>query len=177
MLHPYQWIIFYFCLYAIKMNFISLKTALIFCILKQMMDLTWPVLLSKPRIQHFLRSDRPSIPFGPLGFHLQKISPSFGNQHFATVLLRLSVRLRCDTRFKRRFTACSCVFKVITLVWPTNAIYFQTQLHALNARWKQLLQFKWTDIFISYNSGSQLGGRDTKNGGASGCWYSQYGLF
>jgi len=27
-----------------------------------------------------------------------------------------SVKLRCDSRFQRKFTACSCVFKVITSV-------------------------------------------------------------
>jgi len=34
-------------------------------------------------------------------------------------------KLRCDTRFQRAFTTCSCVFKVITLVWANKCNYFE----------------------------------------------------
>jgi hypothetical protein len=35
------------------------------------------------------------------------------------------VKLRCDSRFQRAFTACSCVFKVINLVWANQGNYFE----------------------------------------------------
>ncbi len=34
-------------------------------------------------------------------------------------------KLRCDNHFQRAFTACSCVFKVITLVWASQRNYFE----------------------------------------------------
>jgi len=35
------------------------------------------------------------------------------------------IKLRCDTRFQRAFTACSCIFKVITLVWANQHNLFE----------------------------------------------------
>jgi len=35
------------------------------------------------------------------------------------------VKLCCDCRFQRAFTACSCVFKVITLVGSNQGNYFE----------------------------------------------------
>jgi len=35
------------------------------------------------------------------------------------------VKLRCDSRFQRAFTACSCVFKVITLIGSNQGNYFE----------------------------------------------------
>jgi len=38
---------------------------------------------------------------------------------------KIHLKLRCDTRFQRAFTACVCVFKVITLVWANQRNYFE----------------------------------------------------
>jgi len=35
------------------------------------------------------------------------------------------IKLSCDSRFQRAFTPCSCVFKVITLVWANQGNYFE----------------------------------------------------
>jgi len=35
------------------------------------------------------------------------------------------IKLSCDSRFQRAFTACSCVFKVITLVWVNQRNFFK----------------------------------------------------
>jgi len=35
------------------------------------------------------------------------------------------LKLRCDSRFQRAFIACSCVFKVITLVWDNQGNFFE----------------------------------------------------
>ncbi len=37
----------------------------------------------------------------------------------------MGIKLRCDTRFQHAFTACSCVFKVITLVWANQRNFFK----------------------------------------------------
>jgi hypothetical protein len=37
----------------------------------------------------------------------------------------VSFKLRCDTRFQRAFTACSCVFEVITLISASQRNYFE----------------------------------------------------
>ncbi len=42
-----------------------------------------------------------------------------------TVKIFWSVKLRCDERFTHAFTACSCVFKGITLVSSIQGNYFQ----------------------------------------------------
>jgi len=52
----------------------------------------------------------------------------------------LTFKLSCDSRFQLAFTACSCVFKEITLVGSNHGNYFKTQLHAVNARWKRVSQ-------------------------------------
>ncbi len=35
------------------------------------------------------------------------------------------LKLRCDSRFQGAFTTCSCVFKVITLVWANQRNYLE----------------------------------------------------
>ncbi len=37
------------------------------------------------------------------------------------------VKLRCDERFTHAFTACSCVFKEITLVGSNQGNYFENE--------------------------------------------------
>jgi len=36
-------------------------------------------------------------------------------------------KLSCDSRFQRAFTACSCVFKVITLVSANQRNFFENE--------------------------------------------------
>jgi len=36
-----------------------------------------------------------------------------------------NLKLRCDSRFQRAFTACSGVFKVITLIGSNQGNYFE----------------------------------------------------
>jgi hypothetical protein len=43
-------------------------------------------------------------------------------------------KLSCDSRFQSVFSACICVFKVITLVGQTGVFTLKTQIHAVNAR-------------------------------------------
>jgi len=35
------------------------------------------------------------------------------------------IKLSCDIRFQRAFTACSCIFKVIALVWANQRNFFE----------------------------------------------------
>jgi len=35
-------------------------------------------------------------------------------------------KLRCDTRFQHAFTACSCIFKKITLVGSNQSYFFES---------------------------------------------------
>ncbi len=46
----------------------------------------------------------------------------------------LWVKLRCDTRFQHAFTACSCVFKVITMVWANQRNSFENTTAACSKR-------------------------------------------
>jgi len=39
--------------------------------------------------------------------------------------LEPSIKLRCDSRFQRALTACSCVFKVYTLIGSNQGKYFE----------------------------------------------------
>jgi len=39
--------------------------------------------------------------------------------------LSVSLKLSCDSRFQRAYTACCCVFKVITLAWANQGNYFE----------------------------------------------------
>jgi len=39
--------------------------------------------------------------------------------------LHQCLKLRCDERFTNAFTACSCVFKEITLVWANQGNFFE----------------------------------------------------
>ena len=41
------------------------------------------------------------------------------------ILQNETLKLRCDSRFQRAFTACSCVFKVITLIGSNQGNYFE----------------------------------------------------
>jgi len=38
-----------------------------------------------------------------------------------------SIKLRCDERFAHEFTACRCVFEVITLVWANQGNYYKNR--------------------------------------------------
>jgi hypothetical protein len=53
--------------------------------------------------------------FSQVYFPKNSLSPPFS----------LSLRLSCDSRFQRAFTACSCVFKEITLVGSNQGNYFE----------------------------------------------------
>jgi len=44
------------------------------------------------------------------------------NEDFLTLM---QFKLRCDSRFQRAFTGCSCVFKVITLIGSNQGNYFE----------------------------------------------------
>ncbi len=40
-------------------------------------------------------------------------------------VLETKLKLRCDSRFQRALTACSCVFKVITLIGSNQGNFFE----------------------------------------------------
>jgi len=66
------------------------------------------------------------------------------------------VKLHCNTRFQRAFTACGCVFKVINLVLSKQRNYwkpYRLPLHAVNACWKRV---RMTNAFAELFSGSEL---------------------
>jgi len=44
---------------------------------------------------------------------------------FILMIARKTFKLSCDRRFQRAFTAGSCVFKVITLVWANQRNFFE----------------------------------------------------
>jgi len=54
----------------------------------------------------------------------QLSNDNFINANFQEV----NVNLSCDIRFQRAFTACSCVFKVISLVWDNQDNYFENSI-------------------------------------------------
>ncbi len=60
------------------------------------------------------------------------------------------LNLRCDSRFQPAFTACNCVFKVITLIW-------------VNAPWKRLSQRSLNFVFI-FNSNLPVDGLRVRGG-------------
>jgi len=81
-----------------------------------------------------------SIQYFPLRFGLfeeivdkfvtvNKIHFTFVSHSFDFFVLKRvyfnSVKLRCDERFTHAFTACSCVFKEITLVGSNQGNYFE----------------------------------------------------
>ncbi len=37
----------------------------------------------------------------------------------------MNLKLLCNSRFQRAFTACSCIFKVITLIGSNQGNYFE----------------------------------------------------
>jgi len=41
------------------------------------------------------------------------------------IVLNFLLKLRCNTRFQRAFTACGCFYKVITLVGSNQGNYFE----------------------------------------------------
>jgi len=41
------------------------------------------------------------------------------------ISVAFELKLSCDSRFQRAFTAYSCVFKVITLVWSNQRNFFE----------------------------------------------------
>jgi len=44
------------------------------------------------------------------------------------ILFESLFKLRCDERFTHAFTAWSCFFKVITLVWDNQGNYFENAI-------------------------------------------------
>ncbi len=66
---------------------------------------------------------------------------------FFSFITYLSVKLRCDERFTHAFTACICVFKVITLAWANQRNFFEMQLHAVNACVKRSSQRSFSRRF------------------------------
>jgi len=51
----------------------------------------------------------------------------FENESTLFTLLQANFKLRCDMHFQCAFTACGCVFKVITLVWANQSNYFENE--------------------------------------------------
>ncbi len=66
--------------------------------------------------------------------------------------LGCSLKLLCDSRFQRAFTACSCVAfsKKLPLFEPTNVITLKMQLHAVNACVKRSSQRSFSDSIGEY---------------------------
>jgi len=66
-----------------------------------------------------------------------KLVPFFGN----------CIKLRCDSRFQRAFTACTCVFKVITLIGSNQGDYFENATACSKRTLKKTvatrLYYKW----------------------------------
>ncbi len=63
------------------------------------------------------------------------------------------LKLSCDSRFQRAFTACSCVFKVIALVWANQRNFFENATTCSKRMRKtlvatQLKIVKW--LFLSF---------------------------
>jgi len=55
------------------------------------------------------------------------------------ISIDIQVKLRCDERFQNAFTACSCVFKVITLVWANQRNFFENTTTCSKRMWKTLV--------------------------------------
>jgi len=58
------------------------------------------------------------------------------------------LKLRCDERFTHVFTARGCVFNKIRWLDQTKVITLKNQLHAVNKRWKRLLQLSFKEMFL-----------------------------
>ena len=74
---------------------------------------------------------------------------NISNKRWITMLV-FHLKLRCDCRFQHAFTACSCVFKVITLVGSNQVITLKMQLHVVNSRWKWVSLCSFTQIIRSF---------------------------
>ncbi len=62
------------------------------------------------------------------------------------------LKLRCDERFTLRLLHVVAFSKNLRWLAQTKVITLKTQLHAVNARWKRLLQLSLTLLFSTYNS-------------------------
>jgi len=58
---------------------------------------------------------------------------------FKVVQVVYILKLRCDSRFQRAFTACSCVFKVITLIGSNQGNHFENAFTCSKRMRKTLL--------------------------------------
>ncbi len=80
------------------------------------------------------------VSFSCLGVREQK---KVGNNCFKLYLtIKCTQSCIATSIFRHAFTACGCVFKVITLAWANQWIYLtlKTQPHAVNASWNQVSQ-------------------------------------
>jgi len=62
------------------------------------------------------------------------LSLSQTQTHTLSFFLSLSFKLSCDSRFQRAFTACSCVFKVIALVWANQRNFFENATRKIRTK-------------------------------------------
>jgi len=62
----------------------------------------------------------------------------------------LFLKLSCDSRFQRGFTACSCIFKVITLVGSNQGNFFEnaTTCSKRMLKTRVATQLKWSFSFF-----------------------------
>jgi hypothetical protein len=63
------------------------------------------------------------------------------------VIIFRSLKLRCDSRFQRAFTACSCVFKVTTLIGSNQGNYFENATTCSERMRKTLVATQLKDRF------------------------------
>jgi len=49
----------------------------------------------------------------------------FSKNVYKNNLSKICIKLRCNSHFQREFTACSCIFKVITLIGSNQDYYFE----------------------------------------------------
>jgi len=61
-----------------------------------------------------------------------------------------SLKLRCDSRFQHAFAACSCVFKVITLVWANQRNYFENATTCSKRMRKTLVATQLKEHYVHF---------------------------
>jgi len=74
--------------------------------------------------------------------------PLLQHQHEQLNVAPSELKLRCDERFTHAFTACSCVFKVITLVGLNQGNYFENATACIKRVRKTLVA---TQLWIPTN--------------------------
>jgi len=68
------------------------------------------------------------------------------------IVCDVGLKLRCDSRFQRAFTACSCVFKVITLIWVNQRNFFENTTACSKRMRKTLVATQLKDRTIIFSS-------------------------